>query len=167
MVTIREAQQADVEALGELKTTLDAETDFLGYGAGERKKDSQKLAERIRAMHEENAGAIFVAEDNGKLVGEMGAHQGSTQRRKHSAGLGIGVLKAYQGQGVGTKLFESMELWARKNNIHRIELEVMEHNAHAIELYEKLGFVREGIKRDAICIDGKFINNIVMAKLLN
>ena len=43
----------------------------------------------------------------------------------------------------------------------------MEHNLKAIKLYESFGFIREGIKRDSICIAGEYINELYMSKLLN
>jgi len=37
------------------------------------------------------------------------------------------------------------------------------NNPRAISLYEKVGFAREGIQRDAICIDGEYCDSINMA----
>jgi RimJ/RimL family protein N-acetyltransferase len=48
-----------------------------------------------------------------------------------------------------------------------MELTVMEHNQKGIRLYEKLGFEREGIKRCSVKIDGNFINEFYMSKLLS
>ena len=36
-------------------------------------------------------------------------------------------------------------------------------NARAISLYDKVGFVREGVQRDAVYIDGEYRDTIVMA----
>ena len=43
-------------------------------------------------------------------------------------------------------------------NMQRIELNVLEDNQRAIHLYEKVGFVKEGIKRRAKYKNGKFVN---------
>jgi len=50
-------------------------------------------------------------------------------------------------------------------NFHRIELGVMEYNGRAIHVYEKVGFKREGKKREAWYIDGKWCDVIVMSIL--
>ncbi len=50
-------------------------------------------------------------------------------------------------------------------HLHRIELEVFAFNPRAIHLYEKLGFVREGIKRDSLFWDGEYQDAICMAML--
>lgn len=52
-------------------------------------------------------------------------------------------------------------------NLNRVELTVLESNNRAIGLYEKLGFKKEGIKREAVYKNGKFFNMISMAILKN
>jgi len=47
----------------------------------------------------------------------------------------------------------------------RIELEVLASNPKAIRLYEKLGFVHEGVKRRARHLDGAWDDNVLMALL--
>lgn len=52
---------------------------------------------------------------------------------------------------------------AKKTGFARIELWAHSDNARAIALYEKVGFVREGLLRAAGVIDGKFVDSVVMA----
>lgn len=47
--------------------------------------------------------------------------------------------------------------------MERIELEVFASNARAIRLYERLGFVTEGVKRGARKLDGVYEDNVLMA----
>jgi RimJ/RimL family protein N-acetyltransferase len=49
--------------------------------------------------------------------------------------------------------------------LHRVELEVYDFNARAIRAYEKLGFVREGHKRDSLWWDGRFHGAVQMSLL--
>ncbi|HZM33384.1 MAG TPA: GNAT family protein [Burkholderiales bacterium] len=51
---------------------------------------------------------------------------------------------------------------AKAAGLTRIELTVREHNDRAIALYERLGFVREGLKRNAVRIDGNYENLVCM-----
>ena len=47
--------------------------------------------------------------------------------------------------------------------VHRIELEVFAFNPRAIAVYEKLGFVHEGVRRHALLWDGEWIDALVMS----
>jgi RimJ/RimL family protein N-acetyltransferase len=60
-----------------------------------------------------------------------------------------------------------MEDWAVANGLRRIELTVMSHNEGAIALYERAGFVMEGMKRGAIHVDDVPVDECVMGKLLS
>lgn len=74
--------------------------------------------------------------------------------------------KERQNQGAGTFAIKTMIDHAFKNmNLQRIELTVLESNQRARHVYEKLGFVREGIKRKAKFKNGQFVNTCVYALL--
>ncbi len=71
-----------------------------------------------------------------------------------------------RGKGIGTFAVESMVEHAFNNlNLRRIELGVLENNVPAIKLYEKTGFIREGIKRKSNYKNGEYISLIMMALL--
>ena len=54
---------------------------------------------------------------------------------------------------------------AFQKGITRIELEVFAANERAFALYRKFGFVEEGRKRHARCLDGNYDDSICMALL--
>ena len=60
------------------------------------------------------------------------------------------------GKGIGT---EAMDLILRfafhELNLHRVQLTVFEYNDRAIAVYEKLGFQREGVYREALYRDNQ------------
>jgi RimJ/RimL family protein N-acetyltransferase len=64
--------------------------------------------------------------------------------------------EAYQGKGYGR---EAMELALRfafhELNLHRVQLTVFSYNQRAIALYEKIGFQREGVYREALQREGR------------
>lgn len=80
--------------------------------------------------------------------------------------IAMGILTEYWRQSIGTQLLEAFERWAKNNDIYRLELTVQESNDRARALYEKFGFEYEGIKRDALKINGQFIDERYMSKLL-
>ncbi|WP_063274530.1 GNAT family N-acetyltransferase [Amycolatopsis keratiniphila] len=49
--------------------------------------------------------------------------------------------------------------------LHRVSLEVFDYNPRAQRAYEKAGFVREGLQRDALWWDGEWHDVVTMAVL--
>lgn len=82
---------------------------------------------------------------------------------KHCGTLGMGVLSAYRGRGIGGRLLAACLSKALLNGITRIELEVRIDNASAIKLYERAGFKQEAVKRDALLFDGKHYDALQMS----
>lgn len=75
--------------------------------------------------------------------------------------------KKQRGNGIGTKVTELVLKHAfRDLNLHRIYLTVLESNLVALSLYEKMGFVREGLQRDAVFKNGEY-HSLVMMSILN
>ena len=67
--------------------------------------------------------------------------------------------------GIGSKLFSKLDMWAIENKITRLELSVICSNTIAKHLYEKNGFEVEGIKKNAMIIDDKYVDEFSMAKI--
>ena len=83
----------------------------------------------------------------------------------HSGRLGMGLLPSYRGRGIGARLALAAIARAAEQGLDRIELEVYASNTRAIALYERLGFVREGVKRAARRLDGRVEDNVLMARI--
>jgi RimJ/RimL family protein N-acetyltransferase len=58
--------------------------------------------------------------------------------------LGMLVAREWRGRGVGSALVAAAIEWARERGLHKLSLSVFAHNAAAIALYRKFGFVEEG-----------------------
>jgi ribosomal protein S18 acetylase RimI-like enzyme len=56
----------------------------------------------------------------------------------------MAVARPWRGRGVGTALLEAAMKWAREEGLHKLSLSVFPHNASAIALYRRFGFVEEG-----------------------
>ncbi len=83
----------------------------------------------------------------------------------HCGVLGMGLLPAFRGQRLGTRLIRAALAEARRIGLHRVELTVRETNASAISLYKAMEFKIEGVKRDGVQIDGRYENLLMMAVL--
>ncbi len=166
MSIIREITEADAEAYLRLARQIDAETRFMMYEPGERRTTVEEQAERIRALRATDNQTMLVVEDAGQLVGYLGAVGGFHRRDHHSVHIFLGLLEAYTGQGLGRRLFEEVEKWARARGLHRLELTVMPHNARGLALYQKMGFEIEGTKKHSLRVEGVYVDEICMGKLL-
>lgn len=167
-VIIRQIKAADAAAFVHLCQQLDAETKFMLLEPGERTLSAADQESRIDNVLAHDNQTMFVVEDTaaGALVGYLGAWGGSVARNRATAYIVIGVRQTYAGQGIGTRLFEALDGWARRAGIHRLELTVMTHNAAGVALYQKMGFAIEGTRHHALCVDGAFVDEYYMGKVL-
>ncbi|MEM7031286.1 MAG: GNAT family protein [Chloroflexota bacterium] len=70
------------------------------------------------------------------------------------------------GQGLGTEATRLiLEFGMRTLHLHRIELEVYDFNPRAKHVYEKVGFVQEGVRRDVLLWEGTYHSAIIMSIL--
>ena len=80
--------------------------------------------------------------------------------------IGADISPKFKNKGYGTEAYKKfIPLLFGFYDLHKISLEVLETNTVAIRLYEKVGFVREGVKRHEVCKNGSWINSIVMSYL--
>jgi RimJ/RimL family protein N-acetyltransferase len=111
----------------------------------------------------ENWNPMMVALAGDKVIGWCDVRREFFPSRAHRGTLGMGLLPEWRGRGVGRRLLEATLAQARRSGFKRIELDVHADNSRAIALYEKAGFVREGVVRDASLIDSVFRDAILMA----
>ncbi|MGP1718041.1 MAG: N-acetyltransferase family protein [Methylophilus sp.] len=83
----------------------------------------------------------------------------------HVGVLGIGIIETHRNQGLGKRLIQTALDAAKNKGLSRIQLTVREHNYRAIRLYERFGFVKEGLHMNAEKRNGQFENLISMALL--
>jgi RimJ/RimL family protein N-acetyltransferase len=100
----------------------------------------------------------------GKCVGEVVLNE--WEEGNASCNFRILIGPAGRDRGLGTEAtrlilghaFDALGL-------HRVGLEVYAFNPRAARAYEKVGFVREGVRRDALRFDGEWVDSVVMAIL--
>ncbi|SPE36154.1 Acetyltransferase, ribosomal protein N-acetylase [Burkholderiales bacterium] len=106
---------------------------------------------------------LYVALDDERVIGWCEIRRETLPGREHSGTLGIGVRAHYRGAGLGRRLIDAALDAAWQRGFARIELWVRSPNARAIRLYEKVGFVEEGRRRDAVRLDGASEDELLMA----
>lgn len=170
MIAIRPIMLDDADAFLRLNLALDAETRCMMLEPGERTTTPAEQRQRIAGWLASPNSMVFVAapdDSGGELAGYLAALGGGYRRNRHTAHIVVGIRQAYSGQGIGTRLFQALEAWAVGAGLHRLELTVMTHNAAAVALYRKMGFVVEGTHAHTLCVDGRYVDEFSMAKLLD
>ena len=136
--------------------------------ADEFNPTTESEARMISEMNRATNSLFLVAEDDGRIVGQLTLQGGKRRNVRHSATLGITVGREHRGQGVGRRLMEHAIAWARASRVvTRIELNVFVRNTNAVRLYESCGFVVEGRRRRSIRRDGEYVDDLLMALLLD
>jgi len=84
----------------------------------------------------------------------------------HVGALGMGLLPTYRGRGIGSRLLAAALEASRACGLERVELTVFADNDRARRLYLKMGFVVEGVQARRAKIDGRYRDEVVMAREL-
>jgi RimJ/RimL family protein N-acetyltransferase len=101
---------------------------------------------------------------DGRLVGSTELRL-EPARRKAEFGIVIGEKSEWD-HGLGTDALRLVLDYAfGELELNRVELTTAEENERALRVYEKLGFVREGLKRQDRVLDGRFGNTVMMSVL--
>lgn len=80
--------------------------------------------------------------------------------------IGMDLHKDFRGRGLAYESYcKFMPYLIKEYNLHKISLEVLATNERAYNLYLKLGFATEGIKRQDVYRNGNYIDSVVMSIL--
>ncbi|WP_129407865.1 GNAT family N-acetyltransferase [Marinitoga lauensis] len=107
---------------------------------------------------------ILVTKYDNKIIGNCDIYWNIQRKRlERTAKLGISVLEEFRNIGIATTMINNHLTWCIENpRIHRLELEVFSNNSKAMSLYEKLGFIKEGKRKEAAYIDKEYYDIVFM-----
>jgi RimJ/RimL family protein N-acetyltransferase len=167
---IRQAVPGDAaELLRGIHSVLAEQSDFFLTQADEFHVELDQEQTWIQSHIDAENSVMFVALHGDDMIGWANLQGGRRIKQRHHATLGITVVEAWRGQGVGRALMEELLAWAAANPLlEKLKLEVVSTNAVALDLYRSLGFVEEGRhSRDWIKPDGTYQDLISMALFLD
>ncbi|MDU1566198.1 MAG: GNAT family N-acetyltransferase [Clostridium sp.] len=164
-MNIRKVKAEDANNLLKMFLELDKETKFMLLEPGERSNDVSKVNLLINQCIEGRNLLLVGIDDTENIIGFLSAQRGVPKRIRHTAYIVVGIREAFRGIGIGKKLFSELDIWAKENDITRLELTVVCRNNVAKHLYEQNGFKVEGIKKNSMIVDGKYVDEYYMAKL--
>ena len=99
----------------------------------------------------------------GDIVGHVDLKGDHLKTGMHRCELGIGIERAYRGQGLGRRLMQTaIDFAVNAPSIHWLDLRVFAHNENAWALYTHLGFTELGVVVDRFRIDAVSIDDVIM-----
>lgn len=107
----------------------------------------------------------YVADDGGRIVGWCDVTGKRGQVHAHVGVLGMGVLEAYRGRGIGSRLIDAA-LSAAQARFEQVELSVYATNGTAQALYRKFGFVECGRYPRGFKVGDRYDDVILMSRQL-
>jgi len=113
-------------------------------------------------------GDVLVAVVDGEVAGYVRLNRSSRfGSSDHVLTInGIAVDPARQGRGVGRALIDAAVAEGRRRGARRLTLRVFSPNEPARRLYESAGFVVEGVLPEEFFLDGRYVDDILMALVL-
>ena len=82
------------------------------------------------------------------------------------ADFSVYVERAYRGKGVGRALLTHLIELGREHGYHKLVLSAFPFNADGMALYERMGFRTVGVYKEQGQLDGRWVDTIIMEKLL-
>lgn len=166
-ITLRLITAVDAPAYKVFQVTVCRETDFLTWTGNEvAAKDREYFSKVILNFDRTPWVFWLIAEEDGKIVGDVRLEGSDLARCSHVAKLYIALCKSHWGTGLGKKLVREAEKWAKQNGITQINLGVMTGNARAISFYKRAGFIEDGVRKSRFKINGQGIDELMMRKEL-
>lgn len=163
---VRAAVEGDVESLAKFGQRLTDNNPYLVISGFDPITGAALLKASIVNSSHNQSSQIFVAETDGELVGLALCRCHPPPERDTILQLDLGVDVGHRRRGIGSALVHHAIDWARKTEIHRIQLSVVADNGPAVALYLKHGFEIEGTLNKGFRLEGRFHDVLIMARLL-
>jgi phosphinothricin acetyltransferase len=85
---------------------------------------------------------------------------------RHVVDFSIYVDRAYRGRGAGKVMLTRLIELAREHGFHKMVLSAFPSNSGGMALYERMGFRTVGVYKEQGMLDGRWVDTIIMEKLL-
>jgi RimJ/RimL family protein N-acetyltransferase len=127
----------------------------------------EEIAQYIQGKTQDSSSVLLLIalRENDEVIGDV--QIGGIDRNNRNAYIRIAIdASKHQGKGYGSEaMLLMLDYGFGILNLHRIDLNVFAFNERAIRTYEKLGFQREGVQRQALYYNHEYHDSILMAML--
>jgi RimJ/RimL family protein N-acetyltransferase len=162
VITIRPAEPGDAQPLVELAREVGGEEGSWLLTSAEWRSVADERR-YLRAVRRHPDAAVYVAEDEGRVVARLSLARDIHPASRHVADLGLMVAASHRRRGIARALLEQSIAWAGSVGVRKLELHVFPWNEPAMALYESFGFDREGLRKGHYLRDGVPVDAVLMA----
>jgi len=142
-------EQANI--LVDEKVTREGEVDWLSNALARLEKDET---------------LYVVAEVDGRVVGNSELGRKTSSRERHVGTIGIAIRDGFREMGIGTEMIKTLIDQAKSMGFKVLTLSVFANNERAHHVYHKVGFVDTGRIPKKFFKEGKYIDEIQLARVL-
>jgi ribosomal-protein-alanine N-acetyltransferase len=163
---LRHFKISDAKDLYESEQDLDSKRNFMSTfkSVNEAKKAIKRVIKeysKSKPLEEK-----FVIEVNGKFAGNISIHSLNKKNKEHVCEVGGCTNKEYRNKGLATKSLKLITKYAfEKYKLKRIVGNCRTFNKASAKVLKKCGYKLEGILRKNKFKDGKYLDDMVWAKV--
>ncbi len=158
-VIVRAGTPADIEGARHCVDVVARERAYIGFLEGPSIEQSRVFWTGLI----ERGHPFLIVVDGARIVGWCDVEPVSRPILAHVGVLGMGLLPGYRERGIGRELMAAALDASRARGLEKVELGVFADNERARRLYERMGFVVEGVRSKRIKIDGRYRDEVLMA----
>ena len=152
----------------ELYSVIAASRDYLArwmpWAAGQTLDDTVAFIRRTRKQLLDNEGFQTAIVENHRIIGMVGFHSVSWERR--STSIGYWLAESAQGRGVMTRAVRALLDHAFSGwRLQRVEIRAAVDNLSSRAVVERLGFTQEGVARRAERIGNRYLDQAIYSLL--
>jgi RimJ/RimL family protein N-acetyltransferase len=164
-IVLRTPRWEDLDDFLELINSLVEErADILRSDKVSREEEIDFMA-RVLSQLEKDEMLYLVAEVGRKVVAVSEVSRKSGYE-SHVGVIGIAIKKGYRDLGIGTEMMKTLEIQARRMGLKVLTLTAFATNDRAIHVYKKVGFAQTGTIPKKHFKGGRYVDELIMTKLL-
>jgi ribosomal protein S18 acetylase RimI-like enzyme len=162
-VQVRSVEERDLRGFNQAVNSVCRERRFLAQVEEYSLGSSRDYLRKVLA----NGWPHLIAVRGDSVIGWCDIVPGRMHGFQHVGRLGMGVVREHRRKGMGRRLMAECIVRARTRTLEKVELEVFSDNEAAIALYHEFDFLREGLKKRARKLDGRYQDILLMGRMLS
>jgi len=164
-VVLRTPKWEDLDDLLELINSLVEEKgDILRTEKVSRDEEIDWLSKVLNRLEKDET--LYLVAEVGRKVVAVSEVARRTGYEKHVGVVGIAIKSGFRDFGIGTEMMKTLVEQAEEMGLKVLTLSAFATNTRAIHTYEKVGFVQTGRVPKKHFKEGKYIDEIIMTKLM-